>query len=302
MGGMPAIPNLPVLFLPLCCTLLVTACAPEPAASPRAAERSVALRDGPTLHYLEQGMADGEPVLLLHGYTDSSFSFSRILPLLPARLRVLALDQRGHGSSSKDRSSHTIADLAADVVAFLDALAIDRATVVGHCLGSMVAQRVAIDHPGRVRRLLLVSTMMRGGNAVTGPLLAEVRRLADPVDPAFVRDFQRSTVHGPVPEDFFGRACAESARLPARIWRQALEDFVLQDTTSALGSIRAPTRILWGDKDAIFLRQEQEELARHVPGATLRILADVGHAPHWEQPELFAQELIAFLGSTDAAR
>jgi pimeloyl-ACP methyl ester carboxylesterase len=281
----------------LCCAVcfLAAACAPDAGAPPRPRAAQVTLPGGPHLHYVEQGPAGGEPVLLLHGYSDSSFSFSRLLPLLPGDLRLLALDQRGHGQSAKDQPSHTFADLAADVVAFLDALGVERATIVGHSMGSMVAQRVAIDHPERVRRLVLIGSMTKGASEVCRALLPEVRRLADPVDPAFVREFQRSTLCTPVPEAFFERAVAESLTVPARIWRQVHEDFVVQDTTPALGRIRAPTLVLYGERDAIFPRTDQETLAQGIPGARLRVFEGIGHAPHWERPELVAEELVRFL-------
>lgn len=289
-------------ILPLLGIAMFASCARQPDAVPCPAEAQVALHAGPTLRYLEQGPADGEPLVLLHGYSDSSFSFSRLLPLLPPELRVLVLDQRGHGGSSKDQPSHTIADLAADVVAFLDAQAVPRATIVGHSLGSMVAQRVAIDQPSRVRRLVLIGATPRGSNPTTEALLADVRRLTDPIDPGFVREFQRSTLHAAVPEEFFARACSDSLRVPARIWRELLEDFVRQDTTVALGRVQAPTLVLWGDKDAIFPRADQDTLARLLSGATVRVLADVGHSPQWEDPEAVAAELLAFLRAPDAAR
>jgi pimeloyl-ACP methyl ester carboxylesterase len=71
---------------------------------------------------------------------------------------VLAVDQRGYGESDKPESGYGIPDLAADVVAFLDALKIDRATLVGHSFGSFVARQVAIGAPERIERLVLIGT------------------------------------------------------------------------------------------------------------------------------------------------
>ena len=85
------------------------------------------------------GPAGGDAMVFLHGWPDSWFSFSRVMPLLPPRLRLFALDQRGFGDSERPERGYGIPDLADDVVAFLDAVGVERATVVGHSYGSFVA-------------------------------------------------------------------------------------------------------------------------------------------------------------------
>src|SRR5262245_12514202 len=87
------------------------------------------LATGPRLHYAEQGDAAGEPILFLHGWPDSWFSFSRVLPLLAPQLHVFVPDQRGFGDSDRPDGSYAIQQFAADAVAFLDAMAIERATI-----------------------------------------------------------------------------------------------------------------------------------------------------------------------------
>ncbi len=77
------------------------------------------LSTGVQVHYAEQGDSDGEALVFLHGYTDSWFSFSGLLPLLPARYRAFAFSQRGHGDSERPACCYTMDDFAADVAAFL---------------------------------------------------------------------------------------------------------------------------------------------------------------------------------------
>src|SRR5262245_10567419 len=124
-------------------------------AEPTTRDGTVDLPTGVRLRYREHGARDGPAILCLHGYTDSSYSFSRIMPLLPPAFRTVTLDQRGHGESSRPVGGYTIGDLAADAAAALDTLGIAGATVVGHSMGSFVAQRLALDHPERVQRLVL---------------------------------------------------------------------------------------------------------------------------------------------------
>src|SRR6476619_4909047 len=103
----------------------------------------------------EQGDADGAPLVLLHGYSDSGRSFEPVLAELPASIRALAVTLRGHGDAPKPDGGYDVAQLAADVVPVLDRAGIERAVVAGHSMGSVVAARVAIDAPERVAGLVL---------------------------------------------------------------------------------------------------------------------------------------------------
>ena len=93
------------------------------------------LGSGPRVHYGEQGDPGEEPIVFLPAYTDSWFSWSRVLPLLPARYHAYAVDQRGHGDSERPDCCYAVEDFAADVVAFLDAVGIERAS--GRPLGEL---------------------------------------------------------------------------------------------------------------------------------------------------------------------
>src|SRR5512134_1726307 len=95
------------------------------------------------LPYVEQGDESGVPVVMLHGVTDSWHSFELVLPRLPESIRAFALTQRGHGDASRPDSGYRYTDLAADVAAFMDVHQLKSAVVVGHSMGSSVAQRFA---------------------------------------------------------------------------------------------------------------------------------------------------------------
>jgi pimeloyl-ACP methyl ester carboxylesterase len=166
---------------------------------------------GTVLQYAEQGDSQGEPVVLLHGWPDSWFSFSRVLSSLPATHHAYAIDQRGFGDSERPACCYAIDDLAADVVAFLDGVAVDRANLVGHSLGTFIARRVAETHPERVGRLALIGTGWSTVNEVTLEVAAQLRDLKDPVPTAFAREFQAGTAFLPLPEEFFAGILAERA-------------------------------------------------------------------------------------------
>lgn len=254
------------------------------------------LRTGVRLRYAEQGDEAGRPLILLHGYTDSSFSFSRVLPLLDPGHRVYALDQRGHGDSERPPGGYALSDFAADVLAFMDALGLERATLVGHCMGSLVAQRVALDAPERVARLALVSSMTSARRLEGVEELREaVEALEGPVPAAFAREFQAGTVYGRLPEEFMDGVVKESLKVPARVWRATLAGLLADDHAARLARIGAPTLILWGERDALLPRAEQDALAAALPHAELKVYPETGHSPHWERPAQFARDLEAFV-------
>jgi non-heme chloroperoxidase len=252
----------------------------------------VRLSNGVTLHFAAQGPKTGPAVILLHGFTDSWFSFSRVLPLLPADTRVIAPDMRGHGDSERPPLGYRLADLAGDVLRLLDALQIPKAVLVGHCMGSFIARKVYELAPERVSRLVLVG----GGPVMQTPvmigMMAMIDWLTDPVDEKFVREFQMACVHAPVPEPFMEAIIANSRRVPARIWKAVMNG--LLDSQISLSNPQVRTLVLGGRQDAVFSATEQMALARQFPRGELHLIDGVGHTLHWEQPATFVSALVRF--------
>jgi non-heme chloroperoxidase len=273
-----------------------------------AAEESIrfartTLSTGVRLHYAERGDPTGEAIVFLHGYSDSWFSFSRVLPLLSPSYHAFALTQRGHGDSDKPECCYTPEDFAADVDAFMDMLGLEEATVVGASTGALFAQRAALSYPRRLSRLVLIGAQTPANDEVMG-LVEEVRALEDPVPPEFVRGFQESTIHQPVPDEFLDTVVSESLKLPARVWRDYLEGAVLSidhDYVFTLREVDVPTLILWGEQDPLFPLEEQERLAAAIPGASLKVYPDTGHAVHWDRPEWVVRDLERFIKETRPA-
>lgn len=261
---------------------------------------AVNLKTGIKMHYAEQGDANGEPLILIHGFTDSWFSYSRVLPLLDKKYRVFALDQRGHGNSDRPQKGYAMKDFAADIAAFMDAKNIRKATVVGHSMGSFVALQTALDAPQRVERLVLIGTATTARNDVTVDLQKSVMNLKDPVDEKFARDFQISASSPDLPAEFIDEVVRESLKLPARVWQAALAGVIAEDYKPRLGKIKAPTMIVWGDKENIFLRGEQDLLRAGIVNSTLKVYAGSAHSPHWEKPETFVRDLNEFIGGSGA--
>jgi non-heme chloroperoxidase len=274
--------------------LAAAVCGAPAQAAPRFSE--IKLSTGVRLHYAEEGPASGSPVIMLHGLSDSWFSFSKVMPLLGKRHRVYALDLRGHGNSDKPATGYLMRDLAEDVVAFMDAQKIARATIVGHSMGSFVAQQVALAAPQRVSRLVLI------GSATTPNEFGGMQEfydaaaaLPEPVPEAFARDFQVSTIYRPVGDAFLERAIDESLKLPSRVWRELVKGMSATEAAVALGRLRIPTLVLAGEKDTFAVPALQPPLVAMLKSAKLKIYQETGHAVHWERPAEFARDVDLFM-------
>jgi pimeloyl-ACP methyl ester carboxylesterase len=259
--------------------------------------RSVQLSTGVTLPYVVQGDSFGIPLILLHGVSDSWHSYEPVLPHLPAAVRAYALTQRGHGDADRPAEGYAPSNFVADVAAFMDALDIPAAVIVGHSLSTSIAERFVIDYPERVRGLVLMGAFR---NWRENPGLIEfwqeaIVPLTDPIDPAFARDFQESTITRPAPEAFLDLVVSESLKAPARIWRETFAAFADADVERQLHEIEAPTLILWGDQDAFCPRADQEYLVKAIPEARLVIYEGIGHAVHWDAPQRVVADLAAFI-------
>jgi non-heme chloroperoxidase len=260
---------------------------------------SVILPSGITLDYTERGDRSGPALVLLHGYTDSWRSFGPLLAALPCDLRAIALSLRGHGDSDKPHSRYDVATLAADVAGLLESLQVEEAVLVGHSMGSLVAQRFAIDHPERTRGLILLGAFkaVKGNPDATALWDDTVAALQDAIPPGFVRDFQQSTLARTVPPDFFEMVVMESLKVPAHVWRSALRSLLDTDFSEETSKIATPTLILWGDQDVFCAKEEQQALKRAIAGARLITHRGAGHALHWEEPLAIAADITAFVKS-----
>jgi non-heme chloroperoxidase len=247
------------------------------------------------LPYAEHGDPDGIPLILLHGLSDSHRSYEPILAELPQGIRAFALTQRGHGDASRPGSYH-LDDLAADVACFIDAMGLESAVVAGHSMGSVVAQRVALEYPHYVDALVVMGGASTWRNVDLAELDAQID--IDPTDAAFIREFQLSTLSAPVPEDYLDMVCAESAKLDRTTWRRAFDGTITRDFSDQLPNIAVPTLLGWGEHDFV-PRAEQDAMLEAISDSRLVVYEGAGHAFHWERPAEFARDLSAFIAQID---
>jgi pimeloyl-ACP methyl ester carboxylesterase len=260
--------------------------------------KSVILPNNVRLQYVERGKSSGVPVIFLHGVTDSWRSFEPLLERLPDEIHAFAITQRGHGASSKPAEGYRYQDMADDLLGFLNAHDLPTAVIVGHSMGSMVAQRFAAAYPTRVAGLVLMGAFrtMHRYPAFEEYWDSTLCTLSDPVDPAVAREFQVSTLARPVPPDFLETVISESLHVPARVWRDTFRGFLdTPDFSAELSRVAAPTLIAWGELDAYPSRSDQEALQQAIGGSRLVTYPGAGHAFHWEDPDRFAADLVAFI-------
>jgi pimeloyl-ACP methyl ester carboxylesterase len=259
---------------------------------------TVELSGGVRLPFVEQGDDDGVPVLMLHGVTDSWRSFAPVLPHLPSWIHAYAITQRGHGDASRP-ARYALDDFATDVVGFMDALGLASAVVVGHSMGTIVASRLAADHPDRVDGLVLACAATTFVTPDTVEMSRELHAMDGSVDLDFIREFQVGTMATEPSPEFLEMVVGESARLPIEVWRGAWDDAVLADYAGDLPRIAAPTLVTWGDQDNFCSREEQSKLVAAIPNSRIRVHEGRGHAVHWDDPAAFAGDVATF---ADAVR
>ena len=236
--------------------------------------RSIQLSTGVTLPYVEQGDPESVPVILLHGLSDSWRSYEPLLPEMPESICAVALTQRGHGDADRPEGGYAVHDFVADLAAFLDALDLEQAVIVGHSMGSVIAAQFAGAYPERTLGLVLMAGFYRFQE---NPVIVEfwesvLSTLEDPVDPAFARGFQEETTAIPIAREQMEIFVNESLKVPARVWRGAAAGMMADAHVARLGDITAPTLILWGDRD-VFAPESDQTPA--LPGDPRRTPRDI---------------------------
>jgi len=247
------------------------------------------------LHYVRRG--DGPPLLLIQGLGGHHLHWGdAFLDALDPHFDLISFDHRGMGRSGRARDPFTIADLAGDAAAVLDALGVDRAHVLGISMGGMVAQELALAHGDRLLSLTLGGSYPGGpGSALTAPEVWQSM-----AEPALAGDREgaiRASWHANVSAAFaadqaaFKRfhAAATGAPSPVEVQILQIQAVAGHDTSRRLGEIDVPTLVVHGDDDRILPVQNARRLAELIPGARLEVLEGVGHLFWLEQPERSAQ-------------
>jgi pimeloyl-ACP methyl ester carboxylesterase len=233
--------------------------------------------NGIKLYYAVYG--SGDPVLLLHGGLGHSDVWGKQIPAFSEHHKIIAVDSRGHGRSTRSDQPYSYDLMADDVVALMDFLKIDKASIVGWSDGGIIGIDIAIRHPERLNKLFAF-----GANYNLSGLKPDIEK--DPVFGAYIeragKDYERLSA---TPKDYDGFVNAV-----AKMW-YSQPDY----SPAQLASIKAPTVIADGEHDEAIKREHTEELAKLIPGAKLVILPGVSHFAFWQNPDLFNKAVLDFL-------
>lgn len=252
---------------------------------------------GANIYWDEQG--EGEPVLLIMGLGFPSVMWYRTRPLLAARYRTLALDNRGVGRSDLPPGPYPIALMASDAAAVLAASGCESAHVYGVSMGGMIAQEFALQYPERVRSLILGCTAAGGPRQVRAePEVADLLRgrakmsqeaAAEAAIP-FVYD--AATRRERIDEDMAIR----KGWLPkAEAYMAQLQGILSWEAYSRLDQIKAPTLVIHGESDRLVPAANGKLIADRIPGAKLVLLPRAGHIFATDQTEAAQAAILEFL-------
>lgn len=245
-------------------------------------------------------VGSGPPLLLLHGAMVDRGYWQERIPVLAAHHEVIACDLPGHGSAAPIAEPTSIAELAAAVLATLDALGLPTVTILGHSLGGMVAQELALAAPERVSALVLADTWCRPRGYFGEPFPFRTVYLhwslrtfpvAQMIELMAVGVATRTPAILPYARRAMGRYLDERDSL-LYIW-DAATDF---DSHERLGRIGCPTLILASDGH-LFTVVQSQRLAAGIPGASLVVLPNTGHWVSWDNPAAFDAAVLAFLAA-----
>ena len=252
--------------------------------------------DGFEMYYELHG-ASGEPLVLVHGYTGDISDWEHQISAFAASHRVLVMDHRGHGRSGapRDRASYTIERMAGDVEALAAHAGFERYHLVGHSLGGMVAQEIALRSAQRLLTLTLEDTMHDFAIGRSEPVRAYFAarvRLAEEQGMQAIAALPAPPRPRHHPRERFAHERARLARMPVDGFAGAWEALCRwPGTAQRAHAIRTPTLVIHGELDAV-VAAGSRWLAEAIPGARLEVVPEAGHSPQLERPEVFNAALL----------
>ena len=259
---------------------------------------------GAKIYWDEQGK--GEPVLLIMGLGYSSVMWYRTRPILAARYRTLAFDNRGVGRSDVPAGPYPIALMASDAAAVLDAAEIESAHVFGVSMGGMIAQEFALQYPQRLRSLILGCTSAGGPTAVRAESAAtEMLRTREQMSPEQAAEaavpfiYDAATPRNLIDEDLAVR----------RPWFPRREAYLAQwqgilawEAYTRLGAIRVPTLVVHGESDRLVPPGNGRIISGRIPDAELVMIPHASHLFFTDQPVEVHDAVLRFLAANASAK
>lgn len=252
---------------------------------------------GTRIYWDESG--SGDPLLLIMGLGYPMEMWHRTRPLLSQHYRTIAFDNRGAGKSDVPPGPYSIAQMAADAAAVLDAAGADRAHVIGISMGGMIAQEFALAYPGRVRSLILASTACGGRNAI--PAAAEVLQIVlaranmtpeEGAQAAVPFIYDRGTPRERIEEDL---AIRRPSYPTAQGYLGQVQAILAWSSFDRLKDMQTPTLIIHGESDELVPPENARILEKQIQDSRLVMLPEASHILTTDQPEASHREILGFL-------
>jgi len=254
---------------------------------------------GAQIYWDEQGA--GEPLLLIMGLGYPSDMWYRTRPLLAARYRTIALDNRGVGRSDIPAGPYPIALMASDAAGVLDASGVESAHVYGISMGGMIAQEFALQYPKRVRSLILGCTAAGGPHVVKAePEVNQLLMSRGNLSPAEAAEasvpfiYDSATSRELIDEDL---AMRKDWFPRPEAYMAQLQGILSWEAYNRLPQISAPTLVIHGESDRLVPAGNGKLIAERIPGAKLVLLPHAGHIYSTDQTEAAHEAILEFLGA-----
>ena len=253
-----------------------------------------------SLHYRDDG--EGQPVIFIQGLGVDHRGWSGVTRPLAKRFRCISYDNRDVGRSAAVDAAYDVLDMAADAIGLLDALGIAQADIVGVSMGGVIAQEIAIRHPERVRKLVLVSTYTSGdprGSAIFEgqALLRRTLSREDYCRATFwsVYSHQDYRREDGFVEQMIARTAGNDLWQPQDAYERHVRAVTTANTEGRLDKIAAPTLILAGAEDILTPMRFSERLASDIPHNRLEVIEGAGHGMIWSHPDVVVDHIGKFL-------
>ena len=265
--------------------------------------------NGTRIAYLDIG--GGPPVILVHGFGGSLWQWEYQQAALASHYRVITLDLPGSGFSDKPDLAYTPDEMIAFFRGFMDALGIQKAALVGNSMGGGLVIGMAVTHPERVDRVVLISGMPKGvREKLTGRL---IRRAVETSAPVWLIRFGNWLTGRWVTEDVLKEIVYDHSLLTPAVIERSYQNrqrpglisplmtmarnlpLWEQGLARRIDEIRQPTLVIWGEQDEVFPPEVGRELQATIKGASFALVPKAGHIPQWEQPDIVNPLLITFL-------
>ena len=293
---------------------IITACSSPPSiptkfdAIERMSIQTVLVHDQ-RIAYLDVGT--GPPVILIHGFGGSMWQWEYQQHALSQHFRVITLDLPGSGLSDKPEIDYRPDQMLDYFVGFMDGVKIPQATLVGNSMGAGLAIGMALAHPSRVDKLVLIDGLPQ--QVMTKLTSPSVRRALETSAPSWLVSFGNKLFGRLMTESVLKEIVHDPALLtPAVIERSdrnrqrpglikplltVRENLPLWESGFAtrIGDIIHPTLVIWGEEDRVFPIAVGEELHQTIKGSRFIRIPTAGHIPQWERPDMVNQELIAYI-------